>query len=742
MDVDCGQQLIWHCDTTSGQCEQRCNNDQICPNETICENFVCVPSQCDTNADCKMGMNPQCVGGAMGHGRCMNVVMCDAMGNCPPNMVCDKTTNNCQMLPACVSDRDCMNNSYCENNYCQPSTACSMAMPCPATRDCVGGTCVPAVCRGDTDCTMGQRCIGGMCQNPPSSMTVTMVRIITPAGVVRPTTTYRFTAVALDQSGAVVPDVTFIWMSSSTGVATIDGTGLATGGQTAGVTMVTASAMAATGLVTSAPVMLRNLGPVPGTTGVRVSVVDLSNGSPIEHASVQLVSGVAPVTMMTDASGSVSFPAPAPASFGITAAEPNHDFVTILGLTTNDVLVGLPPLTKPTLAGGIQGAVDFTNVTTMGALSVSLSGASFASPLVGFDPAQLFGGDIFILNIQNPQGGGNLMIPVPASATLSFAFGPTNIPLKGTYYARATSGERAAWGLAGKLDVSALMMGGGGAMGGNFFGTLLPYLQRWQHGVKPVVDVVAIAEVPDTHDINGNGNTTELVPDYAHFPMAPLAPDTSQTLRYELKVAALPAVSGGNANALLVVGGTMIPGVGFVPLGLDGQQDTGMGIVGDFTTKIAPAHGGLEAGAYAILATAIRLNAGALPGPGSVRLLTAPRLPETVDLSDGWVGVPTMVGGNSMSRTYQWSAPTSATYYRLAFANADGAWNVYSPTPMVTVPAAPQGLMDRTLSATVSIDAIRLAPNTTSNALFDVSAGGAQALDNATQGFARVIVGH
>jgi hypothetical protein len=740
MDSDCGMRIAWHCDTMTGQCEQRCTGDSICPQETICENNLCVPSQCDSSADCTMIMNPMCVGAAMGHGRCVEVVPCDAMGGCPQNMICNPMTNNCEMLPGCVSDRDCMNNAYCENHFCQPSQACTMAMPaCPMNTDCVGGVCVPFVCRGDADCTVsGQRCIAGSCQTPPPTTAVTAVRIITPAGVVRPTTTYQFVAVALDQAGRVVPGVTFTWNSSMTAVATIDAAGLATGGAMEGTTTITASIMNGTMTITSPGVILRNIGPLASQSQLRVTVQDLSSGAAVPNATV--IAHISPgmtTTMITDATGVVTFQANATMPFDVTAVEPNHDFVTILGVSSHDVLIQLPPVSKPSIAGGMKGTVDFSGVHEMGALSISLNGSSIASPLVAFDPASIFGGDLFDISV---PGVGN--VPVPAATTLSVAFGGANIPLKDMFYTRATTGLRAAYSFAGRLDLGLLMGGGGG--GGNLIGRILPYLQRFDHGVKPVVDVIALPTVVDAMDINGNGNTTERVPDYNNFPAVSLAPDTQQSLRYYLQVAHLPSVSGGNANALIVIGGVILPGVGFVPLGLDGQQDTmGSGIVDAFTTKIAPPHGGLEVGRYAVLATAVRLTAAALPGPGSARLFTSDRLPQSVDLSDGWVDSPTSASYDAMTRSMTLPPIANVAYYRAAFISADGTWHVFMPADASAhrVPdLPPMAGMDRTLNATVSVDAIQLEPNADRGTIFDLATGGVQALDKITKGFARAIV--
>jgi hypothetical protein len=443
------------------------------------------------------------------------------------------------------------------------------------------------------------------------------------------------------------------------------------------------------------------------------------------------------------------FAAPAPTgAFAITAGEPNHDFVSVLGLTTDDVLIQLPPVTKASIAGGVKGTVDFTNVTGMGQLSVSLSGSSLPTPLLSFDPAALFGGDIFTVSVANPMGGGQTKVPVPSGTTIDVTFAGMTFPLKDTYYARATTGVHAAWSFGGKLDLSVLTGGGaGGIMGGNIIGAILPYLQRFDHGVRPVVDVVALPEVMNTANINGDGNATEMVPDYANFPAVALAPDTAQSLRYYIQVAPLPAVSGGTANSLIVVAGMLLPGIGFVPLGLDGQNTmNGSAIVPAFTTKVAPPHGGLEVGDYAVLATAVRLTPGTLPGPGSARLFVGSRLPETIDLSDGWVNSPTTAAYNGMMRTMSIPAVANAGYYRIVFANPDGGWQVYVPATdtqlsALPIPAAPMGLVDRTASGTVSVDAVQLGAQGATS-LFDVSSGGTIALDRATKGFARAIVRH
>jgi hypothetical protein len=736
---DCGG-AVYACDVQSGECIQRCNNDGVCPMGTICESFLCVPAECTMDSDCTGSGTVECQGEEQGRGRCVEIIACNAPGGCPPGTACNMATNICEELPDCVGDRDCENDSYCEGGFCQPSVGCS-STKCDPGFDCVGDICVPELCRGDLDCPIaGEACISGTCQTPPAPTFVTQVRILTPAGVVRPGTTYNFVAVALDQAGAIIPGVVFAWESTQEGVATIDADGVATGGATAGTTVITASMNNGMSTIVSPGVSLVNLGELDNGT-VRVTVISGSSGSLISGAAIDLAGSFGLISRTTGADGVAIFEMIDPNEvFSVTAGHTSYDFVSVVGISARDILLALPPVSKPSQTGGLRGTVDFTRVSAMGALSLSLNGASMPSPLVSFQPSALFGGDQYVVNI--PQA--NIDVPVPMGSTLEVDFLGNPIPLKDQYYTRATTGIRAGWSFAGRLGLDVLM--GAGNPNGNIVGTILPYLQRFTHGVRPVIDVVALPTIADTGDIDNDGNTTEQVPNYGQFPSVSLTPDTAQSLRYNLSVANLPFVSGGNANTLLVVGGMLLPSVGFVPLGLDGlQDDAGNGIVDPFTTKIAPPHGGLEVGEYAVLATAVRLEGAALPGPGSARLMVASRLPENVDLSDGWMDSPLGSTWESGLREVSVPAIAAADLYRIAFASDDGTWHIYSPAPMtandaIVIPLAPMGLVDRTGTTTVTVDAIDLANGASVSTIFDVTGGSALSLDRVTRGFARASI--
>lgn len=738
---DCGS-ARFACDTASGECVARCFGDNTCPAGLICEQNLCRPAECTTDAECAArGPNQRCTGEDRGRGRCESFTPCDPSvpNTCPENFTC-ASNGECEQLPRCVGDRSCAADAYCAGGFCQPATRCT-ASPCPSGFDCVADRCVPGACRGPSDCTTaGQTCIAGVCRTPPAPTTVVEVRILTPAGFVRPGTTYRFVAIALAASGEVVPGVRFEWTSTATTVANIDASGLATGGARAGTTQITAAVDTGTDLVTSTPVRLVNLGALqPGE--LRVVAQNQASGAAIANARVELRTSAGLSRATTDATGVARFAdVPAGVAVDLTVADPAYDFVSVLGVAGRDLVVPLPPLTRPTIGAGVTGPIDLSQVSSSGALSFSLSGASFASPLLGTDGTALFGGRTFSVRVQNPFGGGGFDVPVPAAATVSFSLMGFPIDLKTTYAVEARAGLRAVWSFGGKLDVGGGGAGGGLGQLGNVLGAVLPFFQTLDHAVRPAVQLVQVPFAIDARDVDGDGDSGELLPDYASFPTVPLRPRVAQSLRYQLVVenARLPLLTDGNANALVVLSGTLVPGVGFVPLGLDGlQDDGGSGLVPSFTTRIAPAHSGLEVGEYAVLAIALRIANG-LPGPGSARLFVSPSLPTAVDFTSGWLDAVRGAEHQVAARRVTWPT-TAAGAVRVSFASNDGGWVVYAPAAArdLALMPTPMGLVDRTATATATLDAVSLRGGASWEALLDPQTGGALGLDRVTDGFAR-----
>jgi hypothetical protein len=106
-----------------------------------------------------------------------------------------------------------------------------------ATAVGAGRTIISATAGGVTDTAVLRVLQGGGPTGPIASIEVTP-----PAGVITALgATLPFTAVARDALGNPIPGVVFAWSSSSTGVATVDALGQATG-LTVGATTITASA--------------------------------------------------------------------------------------------------------------------------------------------------------------------------------------------------------------------------------------------------------------------------------------------------------------------------------------------------------------------------------------------------------------------------------------------------------------------------------------------------------------------
>ncbi len=694
MDEQCGNPMAFQCDTLTGECNQRCFDDLVCPSGFICEgpamNQLCVPAECAMDSDCT-GNNERCEGADMGHGRCIEVQMCDVNvpDDCQPNFEC--IAGECVELDTCRGDRDCQASRYCDDRHCQPAEACNNGM-CPAGFDCIGARCVPEVCRGEGDCATGEVCVRGACVPPNDGSAVATVEIITTAGSVTAGTTYRFRAVAYDANDEVVPGVTVAWMSSMTDVATIDAAGIATGGQTLGTTEIVASVDTGAMTVSSQPVALENL------DARAILVVSETTGAPVEAATV--VCGTD--TQVTGANGVVTFVGTSSVTCSVYAS--NHDYVTVLGLD-GSATIRLPTITRTDRSTGMTGPIDLSMVQGEGNVEIAFSGASFAAPLSELTPSMLFGSNVFAFAI--PTGGG---IEVPAAATAIATIG-IPITVKGEYHSETRAGRRTAWSFGGLVGLADLGLTGGGDIVTN----LLPVLQAFTHGTTGnYTTLTPVPEVVDTDDVDGDGDTMEVVPDYSGFAQVSVTPDTLQRLR--VQVSGDAAMAPADATAIILVSGVIVPRVGFVPLGMDGLAAAGN--VGSFSTAMAPAHRGLEVGAYAVLATAANIGGGNLAPTMSAQMFVGESLPTEVSLDRGWLGTP---GGSYDDGTRVLGATAAGDAWRVRFSSTTGSWVVVGPSSVssFTLPTPPGGMDDHAASSSIFLEDLDLGGRE-STALFGV----------------------
>lgn len=674
----------------SGQCELSCLADQTCPNGYICAGnpATCEAAQCKTLGDCPSGK--YCNDAT--HGRCIPLVTCTDASQCPtpatqkcaipdpcpPGMTCSDKI--CIDLTPCAIDDNCKRDEYCDLGYCRPSAQCGAGNPCTTGFDCVGGTCVPHVCRGDAECA-GQcsgapvcLCSSGTC-TPGSTAVVDAVNILTPGGPLAIGDTKALVAIATSGGkpvlGALIEwatcDISVTDPCPANPVLSVNTAGIVTG-LAEGSAGIYAYVTVTGTKVVSAPAKFRIWQPTTTAGTFRVLVVDAESGAPLTGAIVVGPNPAGPGTSETpvDASGTATFVLGGSATQASFAAYGDgRDAVSVLDTHSQDVVLPLP-LATTTAVGGALGTIDTTAVSVKGPAHVGLAGVS-RRELVGISPAQLFGEQIVEhLSVQ----GQNINAPLPAGVSVVFDFqsplGTFPIQVKSVYEAAGEKGSRAIWGFGGNISQQALFgaIGGGGAA--NALVALLPYFQSFDHDLALPFTVTPVARVPDDgstgcppdqtaqfhapgcSDLNGNGRTDDLVPNYAQFAAKNLRPIHEPILRLDLTMPVLPSLGGKPVDSGIVTAGAQVPGIGFVPLGItaagdqdgDGTIDTSCVTSGGTTTcqhdlrmKMVPLYGGLEANAYTLLVLALRAPAGAatggMPDEVSARLYTAATLPTT-----------------------------------------------------------------------------------------------------------------
>lgn len=685
-DADCGgaSQVGGALTCHSGRCTSPCITDAAppgqggCPTAQICVSGLCSPADCQTFTDCG---DPTLYCTSADHGHCKPVRACDPTlpdvcgpqadctryppDQCPPGFDCSRQV--CVDLPPCLVDGQCGPGEVCDLGGCRAAPACQQQLDCDATHDCIGGHCVPHVCRGASDCAAGKVCSGGLCTLPSTGANVARVRLLAAVAPLEVGQRRQLFAVALDAVGNAMPVAGFDWSVAPASVATIDAQGVlvavAPGAATVTVGFTRPDHTQATPDQGPFTVLA-----APATATGRALVVDSASGQPIAGARVRVCSGgydggacSAPVDRTTDATGTVTFPAPAGAydlsvAADLGAARPAHDVVHVLNITASDVLVPLP-VNEAGESAGFTGSIDFSKVKTQGDFRVGLAGsslpdlASFAlEDLLGQPwvstatvPTSPFGGGVPGLD------GGTIRVPLSGGTVADLDAIPglgVGVHIKDNVYALGRPGLRSAWAFAGRVDPQLFFGSYGQAFATGAVGGVLPFFGAFDHGLRATIDEPLLPRVLDQEDLDGNGvcedravcaTSGQLLPDYGHFPGNLFTPSQSQSLRVEISSPANP----DGAGQVILLAGAQVPGTGLLPLGLTSARGGG-GAPSDETLRLAPLYGGLEASSYGMLALATAGGgAGAQDGGAptangnalSVAIARTATLPPTVDLS-------------------------------------------------------------------------------------------------------------
>ena len=690
-DDDCG--LLFLC--VEGHCLQRCFGDQTCIEPgMICEDSLCVEAECASDPDCA-GELVRCLSG-----RCEPYTPCEVDADCDPNFVCVEGV--CEELPGCSIDSNCQPGEICLDSHCHPADACGSESDCGDGWDCIGGLCLPHVCRGPEDCPPELVCVGGECVEPGNPSRVYEVIILTPGGPIHQGQRLQLTAIALTQSGNEVAGIEFEWSSSEPVRAAVDAGGVLTGGDEAGETQVRATAVGSGR--ESRPVTFANV-LAAGPEELRVTVIKATGRQPVAGASVLVLTGDETLSALTDENGTVAFPFDGRVADVHVFADA-HDYVSILSTVSNDLLVPLPARTDGAGAGGYVGEMTLSGEGTMG---LGLAGLSTGGSLLDLSFTSLLGE---VMNVTVELGNQSFDLPLPARMVLGFSYAEIPIAIKSDYYVVGQAGLRTAWAIGGRLELSILgdLIGGGGGSIGEILTGLFPYFSLLDHGVKPIHDVHPLPLVVDLDDVDGDGDTAEMRPDWDNFPDLDLAPTQPQNLRVQVSAPPLPDREGDPISTALYVAGGLFE-TGFTPLGLSAAEAAG-GLLEPLVMKMAPAHGGLEAGGYAVLVLAFP-GVGGLAAPSDVAAVmhVSQTLPTEVSFETGFLGFPEDAHFHAASRTMIASGVDGAGLFRATFSGDLGGWIVYLPASDLltfSLPAPPGEMPDLVDGARVTLDPIGL----------------------------------
>ncbi len=680
-DVDDGRSLDSTCEpcdpwtrSTPGP-ECQCKPIE-CSDASECDGFACVDGTCqacESEQQCEEGQRCDTSGT---FGRCVPDP-CESDADCEAREQCNDD-GRCINRDECLVDDDCGNQEKCFNGRCTYSPACERNADCREGLECIGGRCYEEVCRGNDDCQDGRICNAGECVEPTTS--ATQCYVSTSSQTIAEDERVQLEAFATDEDGNGVP-AEFDWSSSSPSVADIGPDGeFIVGGSSSGTTQVTAR-LADGSVSCQGAAEFRNLGSVSGQQ-LRFVVTDARSRDPVSGAKVVVeTSNGQNASTTTDNSGVATLPNPGQGAYTVSVFASDYNYLTIQGVNTNDVRLPLVGKEGSGAVAGFKGQFDTSRIHTSGDVTLGLAGSSITGGLLELDLKQLLGNP-FVQEVQTPAG--NQSIPLSGGLVTYGQVAGFDLDLKRTYYATAPGGTRLGWGLTGK--VSGLRLFQLLRQGDNTLAQLLPLFNRFDHAVRPIAGLQTRSRIQDTNDIDGDDNTSEMVPDYQNFQSVSMQPSVRQNLVTEVSISNFPTLRTGETELAMLVGGNVLPSSGLVPLGISATTDeNGDGFPDAQRLSMAPPHGPLTKGRYAGTAIAFRTDgfeAGSggfeLPDDMSVALWSKQSLPQKISL--GTFPEATTGQINTNSRTIDLSAD-AGPIYRARFVGTNRSWEVWSVGP-------------------------------------------------------------
>lgn len=648
---------------------------------------------------CPDGTDTPTDGGSGTDDSCDAEVGCRRSLDCSAGAVCEKEegagVDDCGICVKilCTTNADCSENEECDvrRGLCVPDNLCDPGNPslaCEAGQYCV-------YVEGLPQCVEASELpAADTCEIAPSQIFVAANNAI------------ELNAVAMLNSGALVPNASFTYTSD---VGTVSDGKLT--GECAGSDVCTGTVTATSGAATcTAPVKVY---PAVPTEDFKVVLFDQTSNEPVSGAlAVLKLADNSLVEGTTDADGVANF-----ADVGQTVAAAsvfpdNHQWQTVLSPAMNHVAFFTVEVPDDSKVAGVKGQFDFSEVSTQGDIQLGLSGMSIAGSIVDLDFAQILGEIAdYPIELEGVTNGEEL-VPLPSGLVINLG----TTPVKPDFVAFGDPGKRILWGLGGQVRladigpiISTVTATGDDIAIGSILSSVLPFFSTFDHAAVAGLELTE----QDRPAPPSEGSPVA----FADWPFQELAGDSAVTLNTLLSQSAtydvptLPCTAGkveqagcaDNAfqSGAILLSGVFVPGLGVVPLGLTAglddpdEQDATDQVDGklDYNTENAPAsgqaivdyappHDGLEGNKYFTIAIAVDID----------------------QLTEGGLSASTIVhmgdkfdpAGNSFdndflqqqggtytdeTKTFSFTSVGSADFYRLNFNDDVQEWNIYFTDP-------------------------------------------------------------
>ncbi|MCX7958812.1 MAG: hypothetical protein N3B13_07170, partial [Deltaproteobacteria bacterium] len=612
------------------------------------------------------------------------------------------------------------------------------------------GECVAPTCSSDEECAP-KKCVAGKCGDfteTPDKCAITS----------KVSTIYKGQKIQLHaiayKGTTIIPWQTFTWNSSVPASVSVDTNGVITGGDSAGVSKISAKV----GTIDCENTLnVKNL--LPTDSGnVRVVVLDQKTRKPVEDATV-VIGDKAPV--VTDATGLAEVVS-APADVHVFHA--NYTYVSVVGANKSDYIIYLPPKANIDKAGGFRGKFDFSQLKYH-SIELGIAGCSVAGDLLNFDLNTIVGEMLAESIVLTEPTAVDECISLPSGLVATAKKYGINDLIPKNYRVACEEGFRSAWGLGGGLSdseitalinlLSPIISSGDDLNIGQLLASILPLFNKFSHGSASALKVELI---PTINTPNGEGKCKDKpisdkpkIPDFEKFPQVNMTLTMKLLLKTVFNMPTLPVLRGAYFGGLIGLGAMYVPEMGVVPMGLTAGTDTddpkvpGDGKInkptnnpdnlvdGQLMLRMAPAYNGFETNTYVYAFLAIDFNnfGGGTENAITAIIKMANKVEKTYNLSsEKFLGFPESGDGSYFDRTgmkIKTQVVEGASFYRYALETDNGnGWFIYvAPGKVGTefaIPAIPSGFGAVKADSDLTIHSIKLTAGWTFEDI--VSAGG------------------